>query len=535
MPAPALRSLVLLIVAACGGSRGGEVVRPADPKASEALGEAPVECKGDLGYGEPFVVDWSSTQRLDLEVAMKTGLVPVRYTCEELRVVKGCKIRGDYAFAGVSRKEDLIRIENAADVRANFRVNVAKLEAAMTRGSTIDLALVLVGKQSSTASTVTRDVLEGSTCDEATHVVGGVAVGAFAMATGSAGQVSAAGEIFKLGGASAESSSNKQALSRDGDVAACAGTSPNDAQPPDQCRSAIRVELLPLVARKEGEAAPPSPPPEALPPDPCQKGFVQVKGKCTRERADTGRQCEYNGADCEAQCERGNLASCYNFIYMLTNKDNPRAAALSAKICAEDYAPGCDRHAFFQVYGVDSKATAESVAAGMQEFERNCLDRGYADSCAQAGRLYLAEGGPAGIKRDPKKAADLYARGCALGDGINACIDGATLHAEGKLVKKDLAAARRLWERGCTARVGKACRQLADRLGRGRDGFEKDPAAALARYKEGCSYDFDVCEQLGDAYASGLGLAGPDPAKANEQYKYACEWQVQTACKKVAK
>lgn len=528
---------LLLLALACGGTRGGDVIRPADPKAGDALGEAPVACEGPLGYGEPFVVDWSSTQRLDLEVAMKSGLVPVKYTCEEFRIVKGCKVRGDYAFAGVSRKEDLIRIDNAAEVRANFRVNVAKLEAEMARGSTIELALVLVGKQSSSASTIARDALEGSTCDDATHVVGGVAVGAFALATGSAGQASAVAEVFKLGGAGGSTSSSKQAMSRDGELEACASTSPADAQPPDQCRSAIRVELLPLAAAQDGGPAPPPPPAEALPPDPCQPGFVRKGGKCTRQTQDTGRQCEWNdAADCEAQCKRGNQASCYNFVYVLMNKDNPRAAALAADLCAADFAPGCDTHAFFQVFGVDTKGTPESIAAGMKEYDKNCLDRGYADSCAQAARLYLAEGeaGP-GVKRDVAKAARFYERGCALGDGINSCVSGAKLHAEGKLVPKNFAAARRLWERGCTAGVGQACRALADRLGSGRDGFEKDPAAALKLYQEGCDHDWEVCEQLGDAYAAGLGLPAPDRAKAQETYKYACEWTVQAACKKVKK
>src|SRR5688572_8202351 len=101
-----LSSLVLsslVAVQGCAGAKTGDAVRPQDPSAREAIGEKKAECTGKLGYADALVVDWDSAQRLDLEAGMKEGLVPVRYTCDEFRIIKGCKVQGDYAYVGVSK------------------------------------------------------------------------------------------------------------------------------------------------------------------------------------------------------------------------------------------------------------------------------------------------------------------------------------------------------------------------------------------------------------------------------------------------
>lgn len=96
-------SLAAVFVASCGGRNAGDAVRPAAPTAREALGED-VACRAVGASAEPLIVDWKSNERTDLEVAMKEGVAVVAYDCKTLRLVKGCSVHGEYAFAGVSRR-----------------------------------------------------------------------------------------------------------------------------------------------------------------------------------------------------------------------------------------------------------------------------------------------------------------------------------------------------------------------------------------------------------------------------------------------
>ena len=48
------------------------------------------------------------------------GLAVVEYTCKGIRVVKGCRLPGDYGFLGMTRREQMVRLTNADEVKANL-------------------------------------------------------------------------------------------------------------------------------------------------------------------------------------------------------------------------------------------------------------------------------------------------------------------------------------------------------------------------------------------------------------------------------
>ena len=177
--------------AGCGGSNVASAVRPETPTAAQAMDQTPETC-GAVAAAEPLVVDLAPEQRGDLEIAMRSGVAVVAHDCKSLRLLRDCHIAGDYAFMGMTTKQEMIRLESSDEIKANLPLSgavlVAKLSGELDTGSTLDIALVLVGKRRTTWAKASRSDLVGQ-CDGATHYVRGAMVGAFAMETGSKARV----------------------------------------------------------------------------------------------------------------------------------------------------------------------------------------------------------------------------------------------------------------------------------------------------------------------------------------------------------
>lgn len=255
----------------CGGA-AGKAIRPQEASAQTALNEESNIKTCTPAPGQPLVVDMRSSDRSDFELAMNEGVAVVSYNCKELHLLRACSLKGGYAFKGVSRKEDMVQLESKDEVAANMPVSGAKLSAGMKSGSTLDLALVTVGKKRASAQDVTKADLEGD-CKEATHIVRGAYVGAFAMGTGTLGHAQAVAELFGAG-VSGSSRSDRQATTKDGDITSCRQATKDAAAPPEDCQAILRLDLAPLreapppgAAEAEGDepsrsasSAPPPPP-----------------------------------------------------------------------------------------------------------------------------------------------------------------------------------------------------------------------------------------------------------------------------------
>src|SRR5262249_9505260 len=121
---------------------------------------------------------------------------------------------------------------------------LAKLGGEVKAGSTLDLALLMVGARRTTWNHVTKADLKGS-CDGATHFVFGAFVGAFAMQQGSEGSVATTATLFGAG-AGASSASSKAVSTKSGEPDACNKADPMTKEPPSRCSVPIRLELLPI-------------------------------------------------------------------------------------------------------------------------------------------------------------------------------------------------------------------------------------------------------------------------------------------------
>ncbi|MFO0658440.1 MAG: hypothetical protein U0165_01205 [Polyangiaceae bacterium] len=235
------------------GAAANKVMGDSPKTAASALGQ---KCAAPGEQPRPLIVDWDANDRTDLEASMKEGLVAIEYSCESVRIVSTCRIQGDYGYVGVTPKETLTTIDNADELRAQLpKTATGKttlgLDTEIARGSTLAVAMKLVGQQKTTKLNVSREDLVGS-CKGVTHFVKAAYVGAFKVQASEKASVKTAAEVF---GAKddAKSSASKSKVVADGVVESCAAANPDDPKAPDKCHAAVYVQLSPIAEKPNTE------------------------------------------------------------------------------------------------------------------------------------------------------------------------------------------------------------------------------------------------------------------------------------------
>jgi TPR repeat protein len=448
----AIRSAVLtllLAAIACKAGAVAEKLRPTDPSAAEALGQG--ACKDVAAGAEPLVVDWKPEARADLEVAMRDGVAVVAYSCDSLKLLTECRIEGSYGFIGMTRKEHVVRLLSADEVRANLPFSQGSIGGELTRGASLDIAMILVGKKRTTWEEPTTGDLVGNGCAGATHYVRGATVGAFVVEMGTAAKARVAAEIFGIG-ASAGSDSTKSSRTEDGDPGSCEKADPDAPTPPQQCGAPIRLVLAPIAqpkAAKDDAAAAAAAAPVAQRDHACPAGLVFAEGKCTAAANAKAYQCRHDDAsECTTQCERGHAGSCGSLGLMHAmgvgaKRDGARAATLLRKGCDGGDANSCVNLGLMTERG---DGVAQDAAAAAKLFEQGC-DAGIALGCERLGQAVLA--------RDPKRAGALLRQACDGGEDTG-CAAAASLLAKSKN-GDDRRLALQLHERACAGTVGQSC------------------------------------------------------------------------------
>ncbi|AKT42873.1 tetratricopeptide repeat protein [Chondromyces crocatus] len=521
-------SLVLSLPAlsGCGAGAPAEAIRPTAPTSSEALGEA--ECRDVSEGGEPLVVDWKPDQRGELELAMGEGVAVVAYSCDGIKLLKDCRIDGSYGFLGMTRKEQVVRLQNADELRANLPLSGASLGGELARGSSLDIAMIMIGRAKTTWSAPTEADLqgEGKACAGATHFVRSATLGAFAVDTGSNAKVRAAAEIFGAG-ASGGSTSDKQVQSKEGDLKDCAKASPKDGSPPSQCGAPIRLVLQPIV--KKSDAAPAETaqaPAEVASTEPtCPKGLVLADGKCMAAASAPAYQCEAkNAEECKSQCAKKHPGSCATLGALYMNgqgieRDPARAAEASKTACDGGEAAGCTQLGILTAEGT---GVTKDVAASLQLFEKAC-NAAEAIGCGRLGRAYLTGDG---VTADPARAATLLTQGCEGGDD-RSCAAAAPLYASGKGVQADEARAAAFYKRACDGADAASCDALGQMHETGR-GASKNPILASMLYQRGCIRGHgDACANQGRLE---LAKPGGNADAARRAFQQACTWRSAVGC-----
>lgn len=213
-----------------------------EPKLPQFNPEGQTKCGIVKSSTRPLIVEWPAADRAQLEAAAKRGIAAVRYSGCEMEVLPRCAVTGNYRFTPTTRKLERVAIRDADELYAELPVGAAKLEGKLEQAGVLEVAMHVVGRYD--AATADDSKLEGA-CDRATHVITGLTVGAFEFSAGASSSV--AGAVGVLGAkAGGGSSREKQLINRDGDAAACTGSTSTDQTPPEGCAALLRVEVTPI-------------------------------------------------------------------------------------------------------------------------------------------------------------------------------------------------------------------------------------------------------------------------------------------------
>lgn len=474
-----------LFAASCRPGGVAQLAMPDSPSGSDVVDG---RCAEVGEYPEPLVVDMSPADRSSLELAMRDGLAVVSYGCKGLRVLSRCKAEGAYQYFGGSPRDQVVQLSSADDLALSLPLSGiplgVRLRGELSRGSSLTIGMVLVGKQTSTASDVAANSLIGE-CAGATHVVRGAHVGAFAMTTSASASVKGAVEVMTLAVA-ARSAKSKTVNTSDGDFGACKLARSDALGPPGNCSAPVRLELLAIGRAYSTETRVVS--------SRCPDGSWNAGGKCTSKPTQPHACLIADLPDCSTQCARGDANSCETLGYAYdravgVKRNATNAARFYKRACDSGSNGGCFYLALMHYNDATGLVQDHVRAAELNRIACQTIP----EACTNLAALY--ERGH-GVSKDWTEAVALQARACRGGHAL-ACANLGNRFMEGTHVDKDEKFAAELFGRGCLASVPTACESLAEAYLSGR-GVEKNEAMGLKLRNAACSLgDPMACYYLG--------------------------------------
>jgi TPR repeat protein len=454
-----------------------------------------------------LLIDLTDAERSELEAAKLNGMVVVSYDCHSLRILHDCHLDGGYTFVSVTPKQRSLHLEDADELLANAVLSPAsKLEGTLRRGQALDVNWIQTGLLESARGAVTRDELHGP-CAGATHIIGRVAVGAFAVKTATNATVLAGGNVISVG-ANANSTSERNEHYEDGNVEVCNSASQTTETTARFCQALVQADLLAIdepptpgiLTESSGQLGRPVTATRIALVPTCPLGYVAHGGSCHRETPGKLRHCTPTElVDCTAQCDGGDADSCEYLARILLDKPTresttvhalslrrrgcelgsglsclglagmlergeaitqspEQARHLYASACSSGLFSACTSLGLLDYRQLGHKnITDESRSQIELTFERACIG-GDALGCFHLGAIngYLTS------KPDPIKAKDGYARACRIGFGLGCTNWAAVLVAEnttasGELNPVTLETASEILVYGCRLGERTAC------------------------------------------------------------------------------
>ncbi len=253
---------------------------------------------------------------------------------------------------------------------------------------------------------------------------------------------------------------------------------------------------------------------------PCPDGMAFTGGKCTAPSARPTHVCNVGDrADCEAQCGRGQTASCVDLGVMYRDglgvtRVDVYAVQLFNQACRGGNANGCTHLGFMHHMG---RGIAQSAVRAAQLYNQGCDGRD-AQGCTYLGVMYR-DG--VGVEQNEVQATQLLKQGCDGADASGCTILG-SMYENSRGIAQDYVRAAQLYKQGCDGGYAYGCTRLGLMYDKGR-GIAQDNARAVQLYKQGCDgRDALGCADLGVMYRDGLGVA-QDNARAVQLFKQGCD------------
>lgn len=226
----------------------GSGVKPAETVCGATSRPKAQDCKVNA-TGDLDLMAWTPQERANVVRLMKQGAVVVRLepnpSCGvKLETISGCTAKGHYAYSPYAAHETK-RIESRTDLYTSLPIGAVSLEGQLGCEKSLRTDFDLVGLAALPPETVVaRPDLEGPDCGRATHVLGRIYVGGFALVSGDKASLSAKASVFGAGAGGSDTSS-LATLQSEGTKEQCDAALKTE-QAKALCSAPLRVGLLPV-------------------------------------------------------------------------------------------------------------------------------------------------------------------------------------------------------------------------------------------------------------------------------------------------
>jgi hypothetical protein len=246
-----------------GAAAGAIPSRPAPGDRAAGYGAAgaaipgvnggPAACRYALSQGNPLLTEWPASEKANLETMLRGGAIAVEFTGCAMKLLPGCRLGGRYLLDRTTLATDSIEIKSSDELLAKLPLGAASLEGELKRTGKL-LVKTQVAGQARLSGLGPDQVPSSPECARATHLVGGLSVGAFSLLAG--GEVSGGGSasFAKIGEAGGKASRSLEQLRSAGDPDSC--TQGDQYEPHFNCRSPIQAFLWRIPGRGGDAEAP---------------------------------------------------------------------------------------------------------------------------------------------------------------------------------------------------------------------------------------------------------------------------------------
>jgi hypothetical protein len=243
---------------ASGPSAPGPRGAPGGPQAFApapipGVSQGPAACQYALSQGNPLLTEWPASEKSNLEVLLRGGAVAVEFTGCAMKLLPQCRPGGRYTFERTTLNSDSIDIKSSDELFAKLPLGAVSLEGELKRTGRLQVKTWVSGQ--ARLEGVSPDQVSGSgDCARATHLLGGLTVGAFSLNAGGELSGGASADVVRLGEAGGKASRSSEQLRSAGDPDSCRLGS--EYEPHFNCRSPIQAFLwrIPGRGRAEGPA-----------------------------------------------------------------------------------------------------------------------------------------------------------------------------------------------------------------------------------------------------------------------------------------
>ena len=145
----------------------------------------------------PLVTEWPASEKANLEVLLRNGTVAVAYSGCAMRLLPECRVNGEYHWQRTTPASDSLDINDADELFAKLPLGAASLESELKRSGKLSVKTTVSGQLRLENAALTEVPREGP-CAQATHLLTGLSLGAFALTAGGQKSAPSSAPRFRL-------------------------------------------------------------------------------------------------------------------------------------------------------------------------------------------------------------------------------------------------------------------------------------------------------------------------------------------------